>query len=193
VVARATVTEVGKSPINAQAVAAGQAINFKVVVRLTEPVPGARPGLSCTADITTAVRDDVLAVPIQALLLREVSADEEGDDPSADAGDAVGDGSVATIAGETARDGAGDTAQPDDARDRDREGAFVIRDGRARFVPIEIGIAGERHFEVLSGVAEDDQVIIGPFDRLRDLQDDDPVEVEDAPGRGRRGNGNGDR
>ena len=42
-----------------------------------------------------------------------------------------------------------------------------------------IGIAGERHFEFVSGVDEGDQVIIGPFDRLRDLRDGDLVEVED--------------
>ena len=38
------------------------------------------------------------------------------------------------------------------------EGVFALRDGRAAFVPIKVGIAGERYFEVLSGVTEGDQI-----------------------------------
>ena len=39
----------------------------------------------------------------------------------------------------------------------------MIRDGRAEFVPIKIGIAGDRYFEVLSGIKAGDQVITGPL------------------------------
>ena len=46
------------------------------------------------------------------------------------------------------------------------------------FVPIEIGIAGERHFEVLDGLQQGEQVIIGPFDVLRSLQEGDRVETQ---------------
>src|SRR5512143_408965 len=64
------VTEIGNSPIQtAGAVATGttQATNFKVVVTLDEPIPDVRPGFTCTADITTAVRKNVVAVPIPAV------------------------------------------------------------------------------------------------------------------------------
>jgi HlyD family secretion protein len=60
------------------------------------------------------------------------------------------------------------------------EGAFIMRDGRAVFVPIEIGIAGERHFEVLSGVEPGDKVITGPFDIIRTLLDGDRVRERDS-------------
>src|SRR5262245_21074219 len=57
------VTEIGNSPIQANTAGAStgtQATNFKVVVVLDEPVPEVRPGFTCTADITTATRKDVV-------------------------------------------------------------------------------------------------------------------------------------
>jgi HlyD family secretion protein len=169
---QAVVTEVGKSPIgsgSAAATAGNQAINFKVVVRLTETVPGARPGLSATADIVTATRQKALAVPIQALILREVQVDEKG----------------AIIGGEDplARADAAALPATDDAGGErvEMEGAFVVRDGRALFLPIEIGIAGERHFEVLEGVKEGDLIITGPFEVIRTLLDGERVKVEERP------------
>jgi len=165
----AVVAEVGKSPIST---ATNQAINFKVVVRLTETVPGARPGLSGTADITTATRQQVLSVPIQALILREIRLDENGEiireaDPT----------DLTNFAANLAnQDGEGETVE--------REGAFVVRDGRALFVPIKIGIAGERHFEVLEGAEEGDQIIIGPFEVIRTLVDGEPVQTDQEGGLG---------
>ncbi len=163
----AIVTEVGKSPIST---AANQAINFKVVVRLTDTVPGARPGLSGTADIVTATREKVLAVPIQALILREVRIDEKGE-----------------IIREVDPMSLEDLAAPLETEEGElveREGAFVVRDGRAVFMPIEIGIAGERHFEVLDGVDDGDEIVIGPFDVIRTLVDGEPVERESEGGPG---------
>src|SRR6478609_1784977 len=76
---RGHVTEIGNSPIQAAAGAAGtQATNFKVVVVLDEKVPDVRPGFTCTADITTATRKNVLSVPIPAVAVRELVYNEEG-------------------------------------------------------------------------------------------------------------------
>lgn len=152
----AVVTEVGKSPIGA--IGGNQAINFKVVVRLTDTVPGARPGLSGTAAITTATRVEVLAIPIQALILREVQLDKEGEiireeDPLA------------------TNDLALSLEEPEEGETVELEGAFVVRDGRALFMPITIGIAGERYFEVLEGIEDGDEIIIGPFEIIRTLID----------------------
>jgi HlyD family secretion protein len=197
------VTEVGKSPINAQAAATGQAINFKVVVRLNETVLGARPGLSCTADIVTAERTDVLAVPIQALILREIEVDENGEvvreweDWLANSSDAGSDtdespgtpAAPATPASSPAGDAAEDTENGTVGEETENEtveveGAFILRDGRAIFIPIEIGIAGERHFEVLSGIESGDKVITGPFDIIRTLLDGDRVQERESNGNG---------
>jgi len=165
----AEVIEVGRSPISAVQ-STSQAVNFKVVVRVLESVPSARPGLSCTADVLTATRRDAIAVPIQALILREVELDAAGNivqrDPIADL--------LAEVEGTSAEN-------PDDLQDV--EGAFVLRDGAAQFVAIEIGIAGERHFEVLSGIEEGDEVVTGPFDVIRSLTSGDRIEKAGRAGR----------
>ena len=107
-------------------------------------------------------------MPIQALILREVQLDEQGDLVERDP--------LQELLSETA----GGT---DADRLQELEGAFVVRDGTAVFVPIEVGIAGERHFEVLSGLQEGEQVIVGPFSVIRTLETGDRVEAESGPRR----------
>src|SRR6266536_1455175 len=75
------VSEIGNSPIQATtgAAAAGtQATNFKVSVILDENVHDVRPGFTCTADITTATRKEVVSVPIPAVAVRELVYDANG-------------------------------------------------------------------------------------------------------------------
>ena len=64
---------------------------------------------------------------------------------------------------------------------KETEGVFVIRDGRAEFIPIKIGVAGDRYFEVLSGLKAGDQVITGPYNNVRTMNDGDPVRVQPPP------------
>ena len=73
------VSEIGNSPIQTTgATTTTQATNFKVVVILDELVPDVRPGFTCTADITTAKRKNVVAVPIPAVAVRELVYDANG-------------------------------------------------------------------------------------------------------------------
>src|SRR5207344_2695510 len=77
------VSEIGNSPIQpagttAASTATTQATNFKVVVMLDEEIPDVRPGFTCTADITTATRQAVTAVPIPAVAVRELVYDANG-------------------------------------------------------------------------------------------------------------------
>jgi HlyD family secretion protein len=58
------------------------------------------------------------------------------------------------------------------------EGVFVLRDGRGVFTPIKVGIAGERYFEVLSGLSESDRVITGPFNSVREMADGAEVRLQ---------------
>ena len=80
------VTEVGSSPMTRSGVSTGtEAVNFEVKVQLDNPPAGVRPGFSASADIITGTRAKTLAIPIQALVLREKpgsapgkAQDEEG-------------------------------------------------------------------------------------------------------------------
>jgi len=165
------VTEIGNSPIQAAgSAAASQATNFKVKVTLDGEVPDVRPGFTCTAEITTATRQQVVAIPIQATAVREVIVDKEGN--------LVRDESKGPQRGRPAPTAAQEL-KPGQER-KELEGVFVIRDNKAVFTPVKTGIAGEKYFEVLSGTNLGDQVIIGPFSSVRELRDGAAVRTEAA-------------
>jgi HlyD family secretion protein len=154
------VTEIGNSAINPpDQQAAGQqaAIDFEVVLTLSESKVQLRPDLSATADVVVETRDDVLAVPIIALTVRDENADSvEGDGPNGD----VNDGDVG---------------------DSDVEGVFLVADGVVTFTPVEIGIAGQEYFELLSGLAVGDRIVAGPYQRIRQLRTGDEVRESEGP------------
>ena len=152
-----------------------EAKDFKVVVTMQNPPGGLRPGLSCTAKITTAQRKNVLTVPIQALAVRtkkdlEEAAKKSGQDyvtlaanrPASDTGSTGGSSSSLT------------------SKNPDIQGIFVVRNRRAVFVPVNTGIIGVTDIEVLDGVREGDQVITGGYKALRTLKPDARVKVDNS-------------
>ena len=166
------VTEIGNSPIQATGAAnTAQATNFKVVVVLDEVVPDVRPGFTATADIVTATRTAVIAAPIPAVAVRELVYDANEQivrEPRTDKRRATPTVETTASAAEL---------KPGQTR-KETEGVFVLRSGRAEFVPIKVGIAGDKYFEVLSGLKEGDQVITGPYNSVRGMADGDQVKVE---------------
>jgi HlyD family secretion protein len=155
-----TVTEIGNSAI--QTASQEEAKDFKVVIQLEDPPASLRPGLSCTGEITTAQRQDVLAIPMQALTVREYQVDENGE-----------------IIRKTDREEEGDEGDNDELKEQEFEGVFTIVEGEARFLPIETGILGDTEVEVLSGLTEGAVIITGSFKTLRDLKDGDAVKIEE--------------
>src|SRR5262245_27240091 len=169
------VTEIGNSPIQAAGAAqqntTNQATNFKVVVILDEKVPDVRPGFTCTADITTATRKEVPAVPIPAVAVRELVYDANGQvvkEPRTDKRRRTPTPETVASAAEL---------KPGQTR-KETEGVFVVRDAKAEFISIKMGIAGDKYFEVLSGLKPGDQVITGPYNSVRGMTDGDAVKVD---------------
>ncbi len=78
VVFKGQVTEVGSSALQrlTGGVTTQESKDFKVVVTLDNPSERLKPGLSASADIITAVKPGVLAVPISALVVRETEAQD---------------------------------------------------------------------------------------------------------------------
>jgi HlyD family secretion protein len=170
---RGHVSEIGNSPIQPVAgqTTTTQATNFKVVVMLDEPIPDVRPGFTCTADITTAVRTGVTAVPIPAVAVRELVYDVNNQivraprDPKRRRTPSVEPVAVAA------------ELEPGQTR-KETEGVFVMRNGVVEFIPIELGISGDKYFEVSKGLKPGDQVVTGPYNSVRTMADGDPVKVE---------------
>lgn len=154
---KGVVTKVGHSPILSLG-SQQQATSFEVVVQLTETIPNVRPGLSCKAEITTGYREKAIAVPIQALTLRKPSELKQEK--------------------KRARRRRTSEAANDMTKEEESQGVFVINDGKVTFHKVKTGIAGDRFFEVISGLEVGKEVVIGPFKALRRLRNEDPVKVE---------------
>jgi len=141
------VSEVGNSALNKSGNNNGgnsqEAKDFKVVITLDEPSKELRPGLSCTATITTANAKQVLSIPIQALTIREF------DNPDK------------TI-----------------KKKIEKEGVFTIKNGIALFHPVKTGITGTTDIEIVEGLTTDDEIVTGPYQVLRTIQDNARVKVE---------------
>ncbi len=163
------VTEIGNSPIQGTDQGGPQATNFKVVVTLDGDVPNVRPGFTATADITTATRADVIAVPIQSTTVRDIG--RSGSLARAD-GSRLGSSVSPSVSA------AQESPRPDTG---EVEGVFVVRDNRVLFVGVDTGIAGDRYFEVISGLDAGDLVVTGPFDVVRTLSDGDAVRINEHP------------
>jgi HlyD family secretion protein len=129
-----------------------------------------RPGFTCTAEITTATRQKAVAVPIQALTVREMLFDPQGqmirEEPRRRRGTDV----EPTVS-------ASNEPPPGHTR-KETEGVFLLRDGKAVFTPVKTGVAGEQYFEVVEGLKAEDQVITGPFASVRELADGQNVRLQ---------------
>jgi HlyD family secretion protein len=162
------VTEIGNSPTQnttTQNTGQRQATTFKVVVTIDDEVPDIRPGFTCTAEITTARRTSVVAVPIQSLTVREMLFDQHGTLVHEPPPPPKSPFSREPVSPQPPAEPPAGYAR------KESEGVFVLRADRAVFTPVKSGIAGEQFFEVLSGLSAGDQVITGPFASVRELAD----------------------
>jgi HlyD family secretion protein len=78
-----------------------------------------------------------------------------------------------------ATDGA--SAGSSSSKDTEIQGIFVVRRGRAEFVPVATGIMGVTDIEIMSGVSDGDQIITGSYKVLRTLKPDARVKIDNSP------------
>jgi HlyD family secretion protein len=163
------VTEMGNTAIlrstgvaaSQSAISSQEAKDFKVVIALDNPPSEIRPGLSCTAKITTATRQNVLTIPIQALTVRQ-----------------KGDLEPKTSAKTVAQAATKVDQAVEKARKEEVQGVFVISGGKAMFRKVETGITGATDIEVLSGLKEGDEVITGTYQVIRTIRNEAQVKVD---------------
>jgi len=146
-----------------------EAKDFKVVVTLDKPPDNLRPGLSCTAKVTTATRENAITIPIQALTIRTRRELEQAQDPK-NKGKALA----------AARPANQLSPQEQQRLKEEIQGAFVIRGGNAVFVPVETGILGETNVEVLKGLQSGDEIVTGSYQVLRTLKTNTKVRIDNS-------------
>jgi HlyD family secretion protein len=166
------VTKIGNSSIRPRSQlqsSSEQAIDFEVRITLEDPGGELRTDLSATADVVTAVRQDVLAIPIIALTLLDPTRFER----------------ILTEAEsvqDTGTEAAGEDvpAATEEEDGEPVEGVYVLNGERVRFRPVEVGIAGDNYFEVLSGLEEGETVVSGSYQAIRELEDGALVRIENG-------------
>jgi len=150
------VTKISNSSIKAASAGAGgaadQAIDYEVTIQLLNSPPATRPDFSSTAKIITDTRKNVLSVPIIALPVREPEPIAKGDSG------AVTLGHTKTPIKEVGK--------------KEAEGVFIVgADNKVTFRPVKVGIAGEKYFEIISGLKPGDKIVAGTYQAIRDLKD----------------------
>ncbi len=136
-----------------------EAKDFKVVVALDIDEGLVRPGLSCTAKITTATRPHALSIPIQALTIRQKGQLVDlkpGQQPPSD---------PAALK----------------ASKEEEQGVFVVKDGKAEFREVKTGISGATDIEVISGLDDGQELVTGSYQTIRTIRNNAKVKVDNKP------------
>jgi HlyD family secretion protein len=127
-----------------------QAVDYEVTIQLVNTPNETRPDFSATAKIITDSRRNALSIPIIALTVRENEA----------------------LAKEDTAVGLGKPKPKKEVGKKDVEGVFVVgADNKVTFRPVKVGIAGEKHFEVLNGLKRGDRIVAGTYQAIRELKD----------------------
>lgn len=163
------VTEIGNTAIlRSTGVAASQsntssqeAKDFKVVIAMDNPPDEIRPGLSCTAKVTTATRHDAVTIPLQSLTIRQ-----------------KGDLEKVKPGGDTVQAAATVDPKAEKAKKEELQGVFIVKAGKAVFQKVETGITGATDIEVLSGLQPGQEIVTGSYKTIRTIRNDAKVKVD---------------
>ncbi len=145
-----------------------EAKEFRVVIRLVNLSPemqaALRPGMSATAVITTKTVENVVAVPLQAVIEKKP---DEG--PGANS--------------------APPNAPTPSEKPKPIKGVFVLDGNRVKFVPVETGITGESDIQITAGLSPGQEVVTGPSRVLNTLKEDTVVKKQERKEGGPAGSG----
>ncbi len=156
-----TVTEIGNAA-KLTGTSSELVTNFEVTVLITEDIPNIKPGMNATVDITTDVRDNVIKIPIQAVVMRDADHAKENE---------KGNNSSEAVASEN-----GDMKNKDDDEEEEEiEGVFIVEDKEVKFVPVTTGIADQQNIEITNGLEIGAKVVTGSYKTLRSLKHGDKV------------------
>jgi HlyD family secretion protein len=133
-----------------------EAKEFKVTIELENISDdirnNLRPGMSATATITTKIKQNVIAVPLQAIVEKSATP--------------TGSPAAATPSPSTSPTPIGDNKQ------KEKKGVYILdKDGKVKFIEITTGITGESEIEITSGVQQGMEVITGPSRVLKTLKE----------------------
>lgn len=135
------VYEISHSPKTTGSGTQEEVVNFQVRIRILNPDSRMRPGMSVSVDMETETRSNVLAVPIQAVTVRQNTSANEDDWRVSDRS----------------------TASKKKDRNKPNTIVWVSNGSTVAERAIETGISDQGFIEILSGLKENEQVVTSPF------------------------------
>ncbi len=131
-----------------------EAKEFKVTIELRDMPDeirnGLRPGMSATATITTKTKNNVVAVPLEAIVEKAPATPSPGP----------------TVAGSAPTPAPANGEKPKSVK-----GVYLLEGNKVRFIEVTTGITGEADIEVTSGVTAGMEIVRGPSRVLKTLKD----------------------
>ena len=154
---KGTVTEIANSAnVQAQGTTS-QKTEFEVTLTIESAKQELRPGMTASADIITATRDDALSIPIQSVTVRTMEQLKTADENAAEKFQPAKDGFVELV--------------------------WVLDDGKVSARQVKTGIQGDELIEVVEGLSEGDEVVSGNYRAIsRDLSHGLAVTVSTGAG-----------
>ncbi|MFA7625489.1 MAG: efflux RND transporter periplasmic adaptor subunit [Candidatus Kapaibacterium sp.] len=158
-----SVIEIGHSAKQSQLGTQDQVINFEVKIRLIDKDHRLRPGMSCNVDINTETRYDVIAIPLQAVTVRDEMIDRSPD-----------------VARDAAPGPGGKQIEDDKQMKAKPQSVVFLNNGKsAKMVKVETGISDKGFIEIRSGLEENDEIISGSYLAVsKDLQDGSKIVID---------------
>jgi HlyD family secretion protein len=159
---KGTVYQIGNSAVATGTGTQEQVVNFDVKIRLIDPDPGLRPGMSCNATIETQTINNVLSIPIQSVTARsddnkpkEVSKDQENSNVI-------------------------DKKEKKAVTNKPKEVVFVIENNKAKMKEVKTGLSDDNYIQIKEGLKDGEKVVSGSYRAIsRELNDGSKVKLED--------------
>lgn len=152
------VIEIGHSAKQSELGTQDQVTNFEVKIRLIDRDNRLRPGMSCNVDISTETKYNVIAIPLQAVTVRNTGLDNSPD-----------------LLKENNKEDEKDVKKSE----RPPSVVFVKNNAKAKMVKVETGISDKGFIEIVSGLSENDEVISGSYIAVsKDLYDGSNIKID---------------
>ena len=163
-----TVTQVARSARTTSAGQQAEATKFEVRILIEDREPFL-PGMSVTAEVETQYRTNAITVPIQCVTTRLPKTN-----------DVAGSSLVTDPSATPVQKGELELVMPKRKAIKAPEVVFGVVGGKAQVLPVKRGISDDTYYEIISGVAEGQEIVTGSFKVIsRELEDGKAVVIED--------------
>ena len=181
------VTEISSSAANVRQ-NNDQLTTFEVRIRLEEPSPKLRPGMTATADIETETVHDAISVPMQSVTVRKKEDVRKALETEAGQDERKNQGAVNQDA-EVESPIAGNKRKADDRTREEKRGTredlqrivFVLKDGKTIMREVKTGIADNTYIAIEEGINVGEKVVSGSYRAItRQLNHEMEVKIKDS-------------